>query len=396
MKLAIVIPGFQADAADWCIPAFTNLAQQLSPRNEVHVFTLRYPHRWASYSVGRVQVHALGGGQVLGRRIRGVSLGKLWADTLQSIIKEHSAMPFDAILGVWGTESGWLAALVAKSLGAPSLVHLAGGELVYLPSIRYGYLRKGLDGVLLNHTLALADRLTVPSRQMLNLLAAEYPGTNQKAVRWPLGVDTSWFQPSARANSGTRQFTFVSVGSLIPVKNPTWLLRGFADLRTRRPHLDTKLIFVGDGPLRTYLQRLTRLFRLQGYVSYMGEVPHDALTKIFSQASAFVLGSWHEAQCMAALEAMSSGLPWIGPPVGALADLGGDQARSGATSGELVSERSIYAMSRAMERVACLSPDEYAAWGANAAASVRRDYELSTQTARLERLLARLTQLYRG
>ena len=396
MKLALVIPGFQASDTDWCIPAFTNLAQELSRRNEVHVFALRYPYRRADYAIGDVQVHALGGGQILGRRLRGVSLGKLWADALGSIGREHGAAPFDAIIGIWGTESGWLATQAARTLGVPSLVHLAGGELVYFPSIRYGYLGRGLDGVLLNHTLALADRLTVPSRQMLDLLGTEFPGADQKAVRWPLGVDTARFEAATRDGDSHHAFTFLTVGSLIPVKNQTWLLRSFSDLRHRRPDLDLRLVIVGDGPLMPYLSRLANHLQLRGYVTFAGNVPHDKLPQVYRSASAFLLGSWHEAQCMAALEAMSCGLPWIGPLVGALADIGADQERSGHTSGVLVGERSIYALSHAMEQVASLSKDNYHKWSANAAATIRRDYDLAIQTARLERLLVRLTQLYSG
>ncbi|HEX8598684.1 MAG TPA: glycosyltransferase [Chloroflexia bacterium] len=395
MKLALVIPGFQSSGSDWCIPAFTNLAQELSNRNELHVFALRYPHRRGDYSIGAVRVHALGGGQLAGRRIRGVSLGKLWADALQGIAREHRSAPFDAVLGIWGTESGWLATQSARTLGVPSLVHLAGGELVYLPSIRYGYLRRGIDGMLLNHTLALADRLTAPSRQMLNLLAAEFPGVGQKAVRWPLGVDTALFR-AAKSGGIERPFTFVSVGSFIAVKNQAWLIRSFADLRHRRPDLDTRLVLVGEGPLEPYMKRLVRQLQLAGYVTFRGSVPHHELAEVYASSSAFLVGSWHEAQCMAVLEAMSCGLPWIGPPVGALFDIGADQERRGALSGLLVRERSIYAMARAMERVADLSVSEYQAWSAKAAALVRRDYDLTTQTARLERLLARLTQLYQG
>jgi glycosyltransferase involved in cell wall biosynthesis len=99
---------------------------------------------------------------------------------------------------------------------------------------------------------------------------------------------------------------------------------------------------------------------------------------------------------MAALEAMSTGLPWIAPPVGALSDIGQDEERSGATSGLLVGERSIHSMSRAMEAVATLSAAAYARWSGNAAMTVRRDYDLTAQTERLEKLASRLTQLYRG
>ena len=396
MKLAIVIPGFQANERDWCIPAFTNLARELSRRNEVHVYALRYPHRHDDYKIGSVWVHALGGGRFFGRRLRGLSLANLWADTLRSIAKEHASRPFDVVVGIWATESGWLATQAARTLGVPSHVHVAGGEPVYFPSIRYGYLRRGLDGVLLNHTLASADRVTVPSRSMLNLLASEFPGSNQKTVRWPLGVDTRRFDRVASRPGRGSGIRFLSVGSLIPVKTHTWILRSLADLRQRRPDLDARLTIVGKGPLEPYLKKLAGDLHLRGYVSITGEVAHDALPPVYSSAHAFVLGSWHEAQCMAALEAMSCGLPWIGPPVGALGDLGRDLERPGTISGVLVVERSIYAMSRAMERVASLSPNEYGVWSEQAASTVRRDYDLLAQTERLERLLSRLTHIWRG
>jgi glycosyltransferase involved in cell wall biosynthesis len=393
VKLAIIIPGFQAGESDWCIPAFTTLAQELSKRNEVHVFALRYPSQRAEYSIGTVRVHTSGGGRLFGRRVLAISLGKLWADTLSSIVREHGKAPFDVVVGIWATESGWLATQAARSLRVPSLVHVAGGELVYLPSIRYGYLRKGLDGVLLNHTLSVADRITAPSRQLLDLVVTEVPASKPNVVRWPLGVDTSRFAQVARQQLRGGPVRFVTVGSLIPVKNHTWLVRSLADLRRRRPDLDARLTIVGDGPLMPYLRRLAGQLQLTGYVAFAGEVPHDMLPGVHATAHAFVLGSWHEAQCMAALEAMSTGLPWIGPPVGALADLGEDQARFGATSGVLVAERSIYAMSRAMEAVADLATNDYATWSGNSAATVRRNYGLGTQTERLERLLVRLTQM---
>ena len=62
MNLALLIPGFQAHDHDWCIPAFTNLAHEVAKTTELHVFALRYPGIKRSYTIGRVQVHAIGGG----------------------------------------------------------------------------------------------------------------------------------------------------------------------------------------------------------------------------------------------------------------------------------------------------------------------------------------------
>src|SRR5437762_12370432 len=139
MKLALVTPGFQADERDWCIPAFTNLAHELAKSVELHVFALRYPAKKRDYKIGQVHVHAIGGGAFAGQRIVGASLLKLWRDALSAIEKEHARNSFSAIIGVWATESGWLAPVAAMRLGVPSLVHLAGGELNWPHDIKYGY-----------------------------------------------------------------------------------------------------------------------------------------------------------------------------------------------------------------------------------------------------------------
>src|SRR4051812_38340641 len=109
MRLAIVIPGFQAGPDDWCIPAFTNLASELAKSVDVEVFALRYPHARRTYRVGKVTVHSLGAGSLRGRRVFGLSLLKLWRDAFRQISKIHATRPFDVVLGIWATESGWLA-----------------------------------------------------------------------------------------------------------------------------------------------------------------------------------------------------------------------------------------------------------------------------------------------
>src|ERR1700730_2770294 len=127
-KIALVIPGFQSSVDDWCIPVFTNLAREIATRAELHVFALRYPHRRDTYMVGDVHVHSLGGGPLAGLRVPRFSLLKLWRDTLSAIERENSRALFKAVVGIWATESGWLATRAARRLGLPSLVHLAGGE----------------------------------------------------------------------------------------------------------------------------------------------------------------------------------------------------------------------------------------------------------------------------
>jgi glycosyltransferase involved in cell wall biosynthesis len=394
MKLAIVIPGFQSDEQDWCIPVFTNLAHRLALSTEVHVFALRYPGRRHRYAVGRVQVHATGGGAMAGRRWWGLSLLRLWRQALADIHAEHARSPFAAIIGIWATESGWLAARAARSLGVPSLVHLAGGELVWLPSIRYGNMGPGLAALLVRATLNTASCLTVPSLPVKRALLQHWPANGTRVEDWAPGVDTGRFAPVRNQYQYTatdgRPFTFVTAGSLIPVKCHEWLLDALALLRRIAPEHRVRLVVAGAGPRRAVLHAKASRLGLEGYVEFTGELPHHELPGLFAGADCFILGSRYEAQCMAALEAMACELPWVAPVVGAIADVAATD-RPSAPTGIPVPGRTPYAMAQAMLQMLTLLPDTRKQWGRAARQRVVTGYQLDTQTRRLLDIIARLS-----
>jgi glycosyltransferase involved in cell wall biosynthesis len=389
LKLALVIPGFQSDARDWCIPVFTNLARSLSSRLELHVFALRYPPRRDSYSIGDTSVHSIGAGAFGGLRIFGLSLLNTWFTFRQEFEREHARAPFDAVMGVWATESGWLATRLARRLGLPSLVHLAGGELVNMPAIRYGNYARPLEGMFVRASLRDANMITAPSRPLIRRLK-RIGADLSKVRRWAPGLDTAMFSPAEESGS-SRLFTFVTAASLLPVKGHRLLLRALSNLRGKAPDDPFRWLVVGDGPLRGELaQTVATSRKLKGYVTFVGEVSHDRLPEVYRSADAFVLGSLHEAQCMAALEAMSCGLPWVGPRVGALDDLArfdADETPSGipfaARKPDLIGD-ALLQMLRAGHEVRDT-------WGHQARRRVVRDYEMDQQAERLVGLLRELT-----
>ncbi len=381
MKLALVIPGFQANERDWCIPAFTNLARELAKSVELHIFALRYPGEKRDYKIGQVYVHAIGAGAFAGRRVVGASLLKLWGDALLAIEGEHARASFEAIMGVWATESGWLATVAAKRLGLPSLVHLAGGELTWLPDIKYGSRGRGLARSLVRHCLRNADILTVPSGPMKRAILKN-PGVQPSKIRsWALGVDTLMFRPCERlrVQARTDPFTFVTVGSLIPIKGHRWLIEGVKGLAQTVTDKPFRLNIIGDGPLRHELQALVSSLQLQGYVNFGGEIRHDDLPHHMLMGDCFLLGSRHEAQCMAALEAMACGLPWIAPQVGTLADC----AMNGQPSGIPIKERHTQALVEAMATMLHATPEQRKTWGVEARGQALDNYEVTKQTAQL-------------
>ncbi|MEO8908520.1 MAG: glycosyltransferase [Microbacteriaceae bacterium] len=113
-----------------------------------------------------------------------------------------------------------------------------------------------------------------------------------------------WVEP-LRDHSGTTWF--VTVGRLSPEKNQARLIGAFAAVYAQRS--DVRLLIVGNGPLRTELQRdidargLTEVAFLTG--AYQNPFA------IMAAADCFVLSSNYEGQPMVLLEAAVLGLPIV-------------------------------------------------------------------------------------
>jgi glycosyltransferase involved in cell wall biosynthesis len=309
MKIGLIVPGFSADAEDWCIPALRHLARTLATQGDVRVIALRYPYRRSRYVVDGAETIALGG--ALSHRARTLAL---WRDTIGLLRAEHCRRPFDVLHAFWATESGLLASLAGRLLGVPTLVSLAGGELVALPDIGYGDQRLAWERLKVSMSLRLASAVSAGSRQLV--VMAEQHLHGRRVHLAPLGVDLSMFSPGPRSCPATR---VLHVATLSPVKDQVTLLRAFAVVR--REHPDTVLELVGDGPLLAPLRQLAAELHLGSSVQFRGAVDHAQLPGVYAGAAAFVVSSRHEAQSMVALEAAACGVPLVGTRVGVLPEV---------------------------------------------------------------------------
>jgi glycosyltransferase involved in cell wall biosynthesis len=225
----------------------------------------------------------------------------------------------------WATESGLLAALAGRVVGRPSLVSLAGGELVGFRDIGYGDQLAPAQRLKVTASLRLARAVTGGSRYQLGLAQRHVlPSRRVRLVRVPLGVDLRLFTPAAAAAHEPR---LVHAGALTPVKDQAALLHAFAELRRRVR--EVRLDIAGHGPLRDRLQRLAAQLGVSDDVVFRGEVAHDGLPDVYAAATAFVLSSRHEAQGMVALEAAACCRPVVGTRVGVLPEL---EPSAGATA----------------------------------------------------------------
>lgn len=403
MRVGLVVPGFSAEPADWCIPALRHLVRQLAATDDVVVFSLRYPYRPAMYTIDGARVVALGGA-----RRRGAGTLGVWRATFEALRAAHRERAFDVLHAFWATESGLLAAVVGRALGIPSLVSVAGGELARLPQIGYGDQLRSWERLKVGASLHLAGAVSGGSWPLVRLVERHVP-SSRRVARAPLGVDRRLFHaasaplggappessmtrgPSRQASRGAsrdgpgvsqigRSPHLLHVGTLTPVKDQACLLRAFALLRQHVPC--ARLHVVGDGPLRPRLEHLAGQLGVADAVCFHGDLDHAQLPAVYAAADVFVLSSLHEAQGMVVLEAAACGTPSVGTAVGALAELAPRAARA-VPAGDAV------ALADTLRALLEDSGDR-ARVAEAARARVAADFSLEGCTARFRRLYVEL------
>ena len=102
--------------------------------------------------------------------------------------------------------------------------------------------------------------------------------------------------------------TVVSVGSLLPRKNFSGLVRAFAEVTTP----DARLVIVGEGPMRGELEAEVARLGLADRVSLPGYMtqPWEA----YAGARAFAFASREESFGLVIVEALAAGLPVVVTP----------------------------------------------------------------------------------
>jgi glycosyltransferase involved in cell wall biosynthesis len=144
----------------------------------------------------------------------------------------------------------------------------------------------------------------------------------------PLGIDLSELPAGIgrlRADLGvTRDEVLIgTVGRLCEVKNHALLLEATA--RLVRDGDRVRLVMVGDGHLRSWLEARARALGLGGAVTFLG-FRRDAL-RLYPDLDLVALTSLNEGTPVTLLEAMACGRPVVATAVGGVVDLMGRRHR---------------------------------------------------------------------
>jgi glycosyltransferase involved in cell wall biosynthesis len=100
------------------------------------------------------------------------------------------------------------------------------------------------------------------------------------------------------------------------------LITAIAELVYKNPKLKFKLVIVGKGSLNDKLRSQSTLSGLDDYIYFAGFVPDDLLPEYYAAADLFIMPTtFIEGFGIATVEALSTGLPVFGTPVGGTTEI---------------------------------------------------------------------------
>lgn len=369
LRIALVVPGGVDESGERrVIPALLALIERLARRHHVRVVALRQYDAPRAYELLGAGVTNLG----RPRRLAGVPGRTLWW-RYRALVGALMAERFDVVHAFWAGEPGAIAAVAADRLGVPSVVSLAGGELVGLPEIGYGGQLSRRERWLIRAALRRATTLTSASGPIEALASA----IGRTPERVPLGVPVPPEAERVAHVAGPPRLLFV--GSLNRVKDPFLLLDAFGRVLAAEP--EARLDVVGEDTLEGAVQRRAADLGVGAHARFHGFLPSADLAPFFRSAQLLVVTSRHEAGPVVALEAAGWGVPTVGTHVGHLADAAGDWAATVPVGDAAALADAVLALSR--------DPERRARMGASARAWARAN-DADATAARFEELYRRL------
>jgi len=197
---------------------------------------------------------------------------------------------------------------------------------------------------------ATADGIIGVSSEITNILKGRYPSADVRCIR--NGIDLAQVVPTVersamRAQLGIAPDTFVvgTVGRLMPIKGFEYLIEAFAQFRRQPGRQESKLVIVGDGPLRAVLGQCAESHGVSRDVKFLGM--RTDVYNVMRAFDVFALSSLHEGMPMVLLEAMALGVPIVASRVGGIPEILEDRREA-----LLVPARDAGALAREIEVLA--------------------------------------------
>ena len=278
----------------------------------VHVFSDERPGRLGDAN-GPVRFHRVeipsypqlkGSPYALGLTSKIVEVA--WRDGMD-LLHAHYAIPHAISAYVARQVLGSSAPAIVTTLHGTDIT-LVGNDPSFLPLTRFSILE--------------SDAVTTPSAWLAEATYRNLDIPRERTIDViPNFVDTRRFAPAAGPPSavGARPAVLVHVSNFRSLKRVDDVVAIFAEARRRAPERAMTLQLVGDGPEYERIRGLVQAADLDEAVQFLGE--RTDLPAVLRNADLFLLPSESESFGLAALEAMSCGVPVIASRVGGVPEV---------------------------------------------------------------------------
>jgi N-acetyl-alpha-D-glucosaminyl L-malate synthase BshA len=190
-------------------------------------------------------------------------------------------------------------------------ITLVGTDPSHLPITRYSILR--------------SDAVTAPSAFLRQATWQNFDIPESQSIEIISNfVDTERYGPN-RDRAALRKIfpglkdgapVLVHVSNFRPVKRIRDVISIFAEVNRQLP---ANLVLIGDGPERAAAEQQVRALELQSKVAFLGE--RDQFVELLAACDVFLLPSELESFGLAALEALSCGVPVVASNIGGIPEL---------------------------------------------------------------------------
>lgn len=190
-------------------------------------------------------------------------------------------------------------------------------------------------------------------------LRKRYPFLAEHIRFTPTWVDTEVFYPVSdserhRFRRETEEefgldpsvFRIMTIGRLDTQKDPDLLLSAVGKLIGSG--VAVELLFIGDGVLRTKLEKRVADEGLSQHVRFLGLRGAVEIARYLQSADCFALSSAYEGMPMALLEALGAGVPVVATPVGEVRRI-----VKGGVNGEVSADRTVAAFAHSLDLLRC-------------------------------------------
>ncbi len=223
----------------------------------------------------------------------------------------------DIVHTPWAYPDGWAAVRLGRAAGLPVVLLVHGSDVLLINTFP-GRRKRTVEA------LRSADGVIAVSQDIAGHLLKMGVEQDRILVNYD-GVDPALFHPGskseARAKLGLaeREPIVLFIGNLLPVKGIDVLLRAAEILA--RDGVSFRLVVIGQGSLRTALERQAADLGLQGRVRFTGPIPLAELPNWYRAADVFCLPSHSEGVPNVLLEASACGTPWVASNVGGIPEI---------------------------------------------------------------------------